>query len=107
MSKIDIITPSPYEANDEEWLNPFSTIIEYGTTTDFANSCYMQLGHYDEKFEYLEPRISGDSSMMSPSYSSYNKEACHIEDTFADIQHMMSIGYHSQLCFSRSIEEVV
>ena len=62
--------------------------------------------HYDEKFEYLVPRISGDSSMMSPSYSSCSREACCTEDSFTDIHHMMSLSYHSQLCSSRSIEEV-
>ena len=93
-----MIIPSLYEANDEEWLNHFSTIIEDGTTLDFADSCYMQMGHYAEKFKDLEPHISGDSSMMSPSYSSCGREACHTEDSFADIQHMMSLGYHSLLC---------
>ena len=67
----------------------------------------MQVSHYDEKFKDLGPRISSDSSMMSPSYSSCSKEACCTEDSFADIQHMMSHGYHSQLCSSRSVEEVV
>ena len=56
-----MIIPSPYEANHEEWLNPFATIIEYGTTPDFADSCYMKMTHYDEKLEYLEPRIFGMS----------------------------------------------
>ena len=95
---------SPYDANDEEWLNPFSTIIEDGTTPYFVDSCYMQMGHYDEKFKDLEPRISGDSSMMSPSYSSYSKEACRTEDSFADVQHMMSLAYHFQLFPSRILE---
>ena len=27
----DMIVHSPYEANDEEWLNPFATIIEEET----------------------------------------------------------------------------
>ena len=90
----DMMIPSPYEANDEEWLNPFSTIIQYGTTPDFTDSCYIHTAHYDEKFEYLGPRISDDSSMMSLSYSSYNREACRTEDYFADIQHMISLGYH-------------
>ena len=27
-----------------------------------------------------------------------------MEDSFLDIRHMMSLGYHSQLCSSRSIE---
>ena len=45
--------------------------------------------------------------MISPSYSSCDRETCHTEDSFADIQHMMSLGYHSQLCSSRSVEEVV
>ena len=98
-----MIIPSPYEANDEEWLSPFATIIEDGTSPESEYSCYMQLGHYDEKLEELEPHIFGNSSMMSPSYSSYSKEACCTEDSFADIQHMMSLGYHSQLCTSRSI----
>ena len=65
------------------------------------------MGHYDEKFEDFEPRISGDSSMMSPSYSYYNREACHTEDSFSYVQHMMSLGYHSQLYTSRSDEEFV
>ena len=103
----DMIITSPYEANDEEWLTPFATIIEDGTTPEFANSCYMKMGHYDEKFKDLGPHIFGDSSMMSPSYSSYSKEAFRTEDSFVDIQHMMSQGYHSQLCSSRSDEEVV
>ena len=68
--------PSPYEANDEEWLNPFATIIEDETSSDFADSCHMQMAHYDEKFEDLGPRISGDSSMMSPSYLSCSMGAC-------------------------------
>ena len=42
-----------------------------------------------------------------PSYSSCSREACRAEDSFADIQHMMSLGYHSQLSSSRSVEEVV
>ena len=58
----DMIIPSPYEANDEEWLNSFATIIEDGTTPYFVDSCYVQMGHYNEKFEYLEPRTSGDST---------------------------------------------
>ena len=99
--------PSPYEANGEEWLNPFATIMEDETSPNFADSCYMHMAHYDEEFEDLEPRISGDSSMMSPSYSSCNREACCTEDSFVDIPHMMSLGYHSQLCSSRSVEEVV
>ena len=37
----DMSNPSPYEANGEQWLNPFSTIIEDGTTPDFANNCDM------------------------------------------------------------------
>ena len=45
--------------------------------------------------------------MMSLSYSLGSREACCIEDSFADIQHVMSLGYHPQLCSSRSIEEVV
>ena len=44
---------------------------------------------------------------MPPSYSSCSREACRTEDSFADIQHMMSLGYHSQLCPSRSVEEFV
>ena len=67
----------------------------------------MQVAHYDEKFKYLAPRISGDSSMMSLSYSLGSREACCTEDSFVDIQHMMSQGYHSQLCSSRSDEEFV
>ena len=50
-----------------------------------ADSCYMQMDHYDEKFEELEPRIFGDSSMISPSYSSCQREACCIEDYFVDV----------------------
>ena len=41
----DMIVNSPYEANDEEWLNPFATIIEDETSPYFANSCYMQMAH--------------------------------------------------------------
>ena len=67
----------------------------------------MQMGHYDENLEDLEPHISGDSSMLSPSYSSYSRESCHTRDSFADVHHMMGLGYHSQLCPSRSVEEVV
>ena len=78
-----MIIPFPYEANDEEWLNLFATIIEYGIAPDFVDSCYMQMGHYDENFEDLEPCISRDSSMMSPSYSSCNREACRAENSFA------------------------
>ena len=103
----DMTILSPYEANDEKWLNPFSAIIEGGTTPDFVDSCYMQMDHYDEKFEELEPCIFSDSSMISPSYSSYSREACCTEDYFADIQHMMSLGYHFQFSPSRSIKEVV
>ena len=40
-----MIIPSPYEANDEEWINPFFAIIEDGTTLEFADSCYMQMEH--------------------------------------------------------------
>ena len=58
-------------------------------------------------FKYLGHHISGHSSMMSPAYSSCSKEACRIEDSFADIQHMMSLGYHSHSCPTISIEEVV
>ena len=66
------------------------------------------MGHYYENFEDLESRIFGDSSMMSPSDSSCSSEACRTDDSFADIQHiMMSLGCHSQLCPSRSVEEVV
>ena len=102
-----MIIPSPYEDNDIEQLNPFATIIEDGTTPDFADSSYMQMGHYDEKFKDLEPCISDDSTMISPSYSSYSSDACHTEDSFLDIQHMVRICYHFQLCPSRSIEEFV
>ena len=65
------------------------------------------MDHYDKKFEDLEPCIFDDSSMMSPSYSSCNREACHTEESFADIQHMMSLAYHFLLCPSRIVEEVV
>ena len=99
-----MFNPFPYEDNDEEWLNHFSTIFEDGTTPDFEDSCYMQTTHYDEEFEDLEPCISVDSSIISPSYLSCNREACHIEDSFADIQHTMSLGYHFQLCPSRIVE---
>ena len=99
-----MIVHSPYEVNDEEYLNPFSTIIEDETSPDFADSCYMNMTHYDEKFEDLEPRISGDSSMMSPLYSSCSREACRTESSFADIQHMMILSYYFQLCPSRSVE---
>ena len=102
-----MIIPSTYEANHEEWLNPFVTVIEDGRTPDFADSCYMQIAHYDEKFKDLEPHISGDSSMVSPSYSSCSREVHRTKDSFVDIQHMMGLGYHSQLCPSRSVEEVV
>ena len=81
----EMIIPSPYEANDEEWLNPFSTMIEDGTSPDFADSYHMQMAHYDEKFEDLEPHIFGDSSMVSPSYSSCSREVRRIEDSFVDI----------------------
>ena len=37
----DMIVHSPYEANDEEWLNPFATINEDEASLDFAYSCYM------------------------------------------------------------------
>ena len=37
----NMIIPSPYEYNDKECLNPFSTIIEDGTTPYFTDSCYM------------------------------------------------------------------
>ena len=64
------------------------------------------MAHYDEKFKDLGSCISGDSSMMSLSYSSCSREACRTKDSFADVQHMMSLGYHSQFFSSRSIEEV-
>ena len=82
-------------------------MIEYGTTPDSEDSFYMQLGHYDKKFEYLQPHIFGDSFMMLPLYSSYCREACNIEDSFAHIQHMMNLGYHFQVYPSRILEEVV
>ena len=67
----------------------------------------MQRAHYDEKFEDFGPRISSDSSMMSPSYSSYSSEACYTKDPFANIQPMAGPNYQSLLCSPRSIEEVV
>ena len=54
----------------------------------------------------MGPCISSDYSMMSMSYSSYSRESCWIEDSLADIHQMMSLGYHSKLCPSRSVEEV-
>ena len=72
-----MIIPSPYEANDEEWPNPFATIIEDETLPDLADSCHMQMAHYDEEFEGMGHHISSDTFMMSSSYSSYNKEACY------------------------------
>ena len=80
-----MILPSLYEAYDEEWLNPFATIIEYETSPYLADSCHMQMVHLDGKFKFLGPRISGDSSMISPSCLSNIKEACYIEYSFADI----------------------
>ena len=91
----DMIDPSLYEAYDEEWINPFSTIIEDEISLDLANSCHMRMAHFDEKLEDLGPCISGDSSMISPSCLSSIKESSYIEDSFADIQHMMSLDYHS------------
>ena len=61
-------------------------MIEYGTTPDFEDSFYMQLGHYDKSFEDLRPHIFGDSSMMLPLYSSCSRESCRIEDSFVHIQ---------------------
>ena len=101
-----MIVFSPYEANDEEWLKPFATIIEDETSPDLADSCHMQMIYYDEKFEDLGPHIY-DSSMIFPSCLSRIKKACYTKDSFVDIQHMMSPGYHSQLCSSRNEEEVV
>ena len=43
----DMIVHSPYEANDEEWLNPFATIIEDETLPDLADSCHIQMVHFD------------------------------------------------------------
>ena len=80
-----MITPSSYEVNEKEWLKPFSTIIEDETTLYFADSCYMQMVHYDENFKDLEPRISGDYSMISSSYSFYSREADCTEDSSVDI----------------------
>ena len=34
----DMIITSPYDANDKEWLNPFSTIIEEETSPGIADS---------------------------------------------------------------------
>ena len=101
----DMVIPSPYDSNDEEWFNPFATIVEEEATLVVTDGFHMQMVYYDEQ---LEAHISGDTSMMSPSYSSCSREACCIEDYFKEIQHMMSLGYHFQLCSSRSIEvEVV
>ena len=65
------------------------------------------MARYYENFEYLGPRISSDSSIMSLSYSSYSRGACCTEDCFTNIQHMIILGYNSQLCPSRSVKEVV
>ena len=62
-------------------VKPFSTIIEYETLPYLVYSFHIQMFHFDENFKYLGPCIS-------------------------DIQHMMSLDYHSQLCSSRSVEEV-
>ena len=43
----NMIFSSPYEASDEERLNPFATIIEYETSPDVANRCHMRMIHYD------------------------------------------------------------
>ena len=37
----DITYEDLVEANDEQWLNPFATIIEDETSSDFADSCHM------------------------------------------------------------------
>ena len=52
--EMDMIITFPYEVNEEEWLNHFSTMIEDGTTLDFASSFYMKMCHYDQKFEDLD-----------------------------------------------------
>ena len=59
----DLIIPSPYDANDEEWLNPFATIIEYETLLDVTDGCHMQMVYCDEQLENLGPHISGYISM--------------------------------------------
>ena len=97
----------PFEAKNEEWLNPFATIIEDENLPNFADSFHMHMAHYDEKFQDLGPRISGDSSMISLTYSSCGREACRIEDSIADMQCMMSLGYHSQMFPLITMEEVV
>ena len=51
----DMIVPSPYKANDEEWINPFATIIEDETSPDLTDNCHMQMVHYDKKFADLGP----------------------------------------------------
>ena len=100
----DMNVHSPHEANAEEWIKPFYTTIKYETSLDFVDNCYMQMAHYYETFEDLGPHISGHSFMMSPPYSSCSREACCTEYSFADIQHLTILGYHSQLCSTRTVE---
>ena len=45
-----MIIPSPYDANDEEWLNPFSSIVEKAPP-DVIDGCHMQMAYYDEQLE--------------------------------------------------------
>ena len=65
------------------------------------------MAHYDKKFKDLGLCISSDYSMIYPLYSSCSWDACCTKYYFPDIQHMISLGYHFQLCPSISIEEVV
>ena len=93
----DMIIPSPYDANDEEWLNPFVTLVEEEAPPDIKGSFHMQLVHYDGEFENLRPHIFGDASMISSSYLSntMDKEACYTEDSLGKIQPMVSPNYYS------------
>ena len=65
--------------------------------------------YYDNLFENLGPHISGDISMDSTQLYLSNiggREACYTGNSLADIQSMMSLDYHSQQCFSRTMAEV-
>ena len=71
-----MIISSPYNLNDEEWINPYATIVEYEAPPYIANSFHMQTVDYDEKFENLGHHISSVSSMISSSYLSNISETC-------------------------------
>ena len=45
----DMIIPSPYDANDEEWLNPSATIVEEEAPPNVTNGFHMQMVHYNEE----------------------------------------------------------